>query len=328
MIEDKPLVSILCPVYGVENYIGECLESLFNQTYSNLEYVFVNDCTPDRSMEILKDKMEEFGVSDKVTIINNEKNIGLAAVRIECIKAAKGDYITIVDTDDKLSLNAIEKYVESALENDADIVESNYYMFSSIGQSVYSRIITNNKDAIVCSQIALKTSVALWSKLYRRCLFNNVDELFIVGSKNIEDYYATPVLYDKANKISQITEPLYYYRIDNVQSGSRNKKWDKIASLNLAVKHHEDYFKKNPGSDYINALNDVKFYIIKSNYTKLSKDDNTRLSKCFLEIDDYVKEKNISDRFVWWMIRNDKQSMYLFFIRLKHVFYDRNKKDM
>ena len=237
-----PLVSILCPIYGVEKYIGECLDSLFNQSCTNLEYVFVNDNTPDKSMEILTKKIQEYGLSDKVVIINNEKNVGLAGVRIECIKAAKGEFITIVDTDDKLSLDAIEKYVRCAISNDADIVESDLFLYSPEGIKEYRRPEFKDKDDLICQQLSINIPIALWSKLYKRELFYDVDNLFIVGSKNIEDYYATPVLYDRANKISHLCECAYYYRIGIEGSGSKNKSWSKIESLYTAITHHEKYF--------------------------------------------------------------------------------------
>ena len=103
-------VSVLVPVYGVEKYIERCARSLFEQTYSDLEYVFVNDCTPDQSIEILKKVMAEYPQrKNAVKIVNHAKNRGLAAARNTAYDNATGDFVTIVDSDDWLEWDALEK---------------------------------------------------------------------------------------------------------------------------------------------------------------------------------------------------------------------------
>ena len=72
-------VSILVPFYNVENYVGRCVESLFSQTYSNIEYVFVNDCSPDKSLDVIKEKISKYNLSDKCKIITHEQNKGISA---------------------------------------------------------------------------------------------------------------------------------------------------------------------------------------------------------------------------------------------------------
>ena len=94
-------VSILVPIYGVERFIERCARSLFEQTYPNIEYVFVNDCTADRSVEILKELVEDYpGRKDAVKIISHEKNRGLAAARNTALENATGVFICHVDSDD------------------------------------------------------------------------------------------------------------------------------------------------------------------------------------------------------------------------------------
>lgn len=320
MVDISPLVSIIVPIYNVEKYIGDCLDSLFSQTYKNLDYIFVNDNTPDRSIDILRDKITQYGLLDKVEIINNKTNIGLAGVRKIGIKAAKGDYITIVDSDDMLSVDAIEKMINCAIKNNADIVESNFYLYSDQGLSEYNRPSYSNKDIIICNQLSLKTAIALWSKLYKKELFSDVDNLFIVGSKNIEDYYATPVLYDRANTIAHLSDHIYYYRIDNVNSGSRNREWSKIKYLVIAVKHHEEFFANKHTVYYDNAIKEAKYYIIMNNYLKMSSDDKRKLSLLFPEIDSYVRNKGVKIWTVWWLIRHDYSFVVIFLSRLINLY--------
>ena len=96
-------VSILVPVYGVEKYIERCARSLFEQTYENLEYIFVNDCTPDKSMEILMRVMEDYpNRKGNVRIFHHEHNRGLSAARNTALDAATSPFVTHVDSDDYL----------------------------------------------------------------------------------------------------------------------------------------------------------------------------------------------------------------------------------
>lgn len=117
-------VSILVPVYGVEQYIEKCAISLFEQTYSDIEYVFVNDCTKDDSISVLKRVLEKYPQRmQQVRIINHEKNMGLGAARRTAILNANGDYILHVDSDDYIAENAVEVFIKEAYNSNADIVD-------------------------------------------------------------------------------------------------------------------------------------------------------------------------------------------------------------
>ena len=117
-----PLISVIIPVYNVEKYLRECLDSVINQTYKNLEIICVNDCSTDSSPEIL----EEYAKKDRRIIIKkNPKNIGLGLTRNEGIKIASGEYIHCLDSDDWLELDAYEILVKY-LDNDVDAVRFTY----------------------------------------------------------------------------------------------------------------------------------------------------------------------------------------------------------
>ena len=106
-------VSILVPIYNVETYIHQCAVSLFEQTYNNIEYIFVDDASPDNSITILKDLIKRYPKREKdVRIITHEKNRGLAVARNTAISNATGDYIFIVDSDDYMEKQTIEWMVE------------------------------------------------------------------------------------------------------------------------------------------------------------------------------------------------------------------------
>lgn len=107
----QPKTSVIIPVYGVEKYIRQCLESVINQTYKNLEIIVVNDGTQDNSMKIV----EEYLVDKRIRVINKE-NEGVASARNKGMEEARGEYISFVDSDDWLELDVFEKLISKKKE--------------------------------------------------------------------------------------------------------------------------------------------------------------------------------------------------------------------
>ena len=120
----KPLISIVVPVYNVEEYINECIESIQKQTYTNLEILVINDGTKDRSIEVIKDLMND----PRIQVIN-QSNQGLSGARNTGMRAAKGKYISLIDSDDKVKPTFIEELYQKAIETDADIVRGSFRDF-------------------------------------------------------------------------------------------------------------------------------------------------------------------------------------------------------
>ena len=123
--QHTPLVSVIVPVYNVEQYLDECLNSICQQTYENLEIIVVEDCSTDNSLNTLIKYLED----SRVKLIQHEKNSGLSAARNTGIDAAKGDYIMFVDSDDLVHLSLIELCVKYAIVNDADLITYNFKAF-------------------------------------------------------------------------------------------------------------------------------------------------------------------------------------------------------
>ena len=117
-------LSVVVPIYGVEAYIADCARSLLSQSWADAEFVFVNDGTPDRSMEVLAGVLKEF--PQREVVIVNQENRGLPQARKAGIAKATGDYIMHVDSDDWLAPGALEKLARKAMETDADVIH--YYV--------------------------------------------------------------------------------------------------------------------------------------------------------------------------------------------------------
>ena len=118
-----PAVSVLVPVYNVSKYIERCAHSLFQQTFDDIEYVFVNDCSPDDSIKKLQKVIEQYPNRKKrVQIIHHDKNRGASVSRNTCLENSTGKYIQFIDSDDWIESDMIETMYNKAETESADIV--------------------------------------------------------------------------------------------------------------------------------------------------------------------------------------------------------------
>lgn len=212
MIKKLPLVSILVPIYGVEKCIKDCVDSLLMQSYNNIEYIFVNDCTPDNSITILKETAAAY--QKKIIIVNNPHNLGSASSRNVGLDVAKGDYICFVDSDDILPQNAIESLVDAAQCSGADIIRGQLLRFSNGWQGTFSKF---HQTDIVSYRTSLldwgTIPVGVWGGLYKKDLFS--DNLrFFDGLNFGEDFGLSTRLALKANSVKVVSETVYLYRIN------------------------------------------------------------------------------------------------------------------
>ncbi len=120
-----PKVSVIIPVYNVEQYLKRCLDSVFNQTLKDIEIICVNDGSTDNSLKIL----EEYAKNDKRIKIYNQLNKGVGAARNLALAKTGGEYICFIGSDDEYSLNTVEKVYKIAKSNDAEVVQFNYKSF-------------------------------------------------------------------------------------------------------------------------------------------------------------------------------------------------------
>lgn len=216
-------VSVLVPVYGVEKYIAVCAESLFAQTYEDIEYIFCDDCTPDGSIEVLREVMQRYPErQNAVRIIRNSRNIGLGGTRKHLISEMKGDAFVIVDSDDFLTKNAVELLVRRMEETDADIIDSAYRTYSDGKEGAVSLPSHADTDAFfkkaLCQNLV---SLRVWGKLYKASVVEKVPRLFIEGVDFAEDLCASSRLIGVTHR-EWIDDVTYLYRTDNMVSYSNN----------------------------------------------------------------------------------------------------------
>lgn len=310
-----PLVSIVVPIYGVGKYISRCAHSLFNQTYDNIEYVFVNDCTKDNSMEILHDIIEEYPErKQKLKIINHEVNQGLAAARCTGIANATGDYIMHADSDDYLEVRAVESLLESACSENADIVIGGFN--SVCDESTDNVHIPEHLDVKTYILRILNASIRtnVWAKLYSSALYGEgKDTRPVPGINHGEDYVTLPRLLYYAKKISYVDEPVYNYRQDNSASFTNN----------FSLKSMQDIVKAN---DVLQSFFDGK-YSREELDTALLRSQLSMYKYCKIELYDKIKalypqvylscRKNVSlpDRILLFLVDHGMKRLAVLYIR-------------
>ena len=206
-----PKVSVCIPVYGVEKYIEQCVRSLFGQTLDSMEYVFVDDCSPDSSIAVMQRVLEEFpNRKEQVKIIRHEVNQGLVAARNHGITASTGDYIIHCDSDDWVDLDFYEKMYKRAVETDADVVCSPYRnTYGEMFDTVVPYVCDDVYEYVKKSGCHL---YHLWSKLYKREIALN-QTLYCPETINVsEDILRNIQMLDLCKKISFVSGVYYYYR--------------------------------------------------------------------------------------------------------------------
>jgi len=237
----NPIISIIVPVYNVEEYLQRCIDSILNQSFKNFELILVNDGSTDNSLKICK----EYLLNDPRVKIINKENGGLSSARNAGINIAKGRYIGFVDSDDWINKEMYKILYELCEKNNSDIAECRYTVTTGNEMNLdnSSNLITilNNEEAI--KSLYTNTSygsVVSWNKLYRCELFKDIK--FPEGKLN-EDQFTTYKLYYKSNKIVLIDKVLYYY-FQSTKSIMRSeftlKKLDAIEAIESSHKFFEE----------------------------------------------------------------------------------------
>lgn len=209
---ENPLVSVVVPIYNVEKYLTECLDSISRQTYQNIQVILVDDGSRDNSGDIAKDYTKK----DSRFKYIYQANGGLSAARNTGIKAATGEYLAVVDSDDWIEPDYIEELLKVATKNDADITVCGFLKEGSTAQEIsikdnkiYSRTAAMKLLSNIFTEEYLAINVA-WNKLYKTKLFEN--NIYPPG-KIHEDEYIIHRLIDESRLISTTPKALYHYRI-------------------------------------------------------------------------------------------------------------------
>lgn len=243
-MEKKAKVSVLVPFYNVEKYVGRCVESLFSQTYSNIEYVFVNDCTPDNSMDIINEYIDKFNVRNKCVIINHEVNKGISTSRNDCLDNATGDYILFIDSDDYIDKDMVELLVKAAIENNADISGCGYIEEYKDHSVEMPQRYTNDHTEMMRAITVLTIKGVMWKLLIRRSIVEENQVRFIPDNTMVDDYLFCCQVFFYAKRFASVDKCMYHYIQYNPNNYSKTREFN-ITSQAKAIVKTEEFYKEN-----------------------------------------------------------------------------------
>ncbi len=254
------LISIIVPIYNVENYLEDCLESIINQTYSNLEIILVDDGSKDNCGKIC----DIYAEKDKRIKVIHKENGGLSDARNYGIEAATGEYIMFVDSDDLMELTACEKLCNEIESKDADMVIGNYIYVNNDGTPWSSEVFPKSKYKNF--KLSIKDygdsfyvmNSAVWNKIYKLDFINKNNMRFVVGIPG-EDAPFTTLYFIKSKNVYYIDDVVYKYRQrEDTSSISNNCTAKYFEGISVAYKLIYNNFKDN------NELGFYRFFYAKS----------------------------------------------------------------
>lgn len=263
-------LSIIVPVYNVENYIEKCLRTLVNQTIDNYEIIVVVDGSTDNSINIIKEYKEKY--PNIVTFYETE-NYGLSAARNYGLGKAKGEYIGFIDSDDYVTLDMFEKLYNHAISNCCDIVVCDYYKITNKKRKKIELGITNNDTK---EEEILKSRPYAWNKLYKKSLFEKYNIYFPEGLI-FEDICTIYPLLLQAKKIGYVNEVMYCYIYNRNDSIMKKKTRDDLSIIKILTILN-DYCKKNGlFNQYNNLLCEINVRHIYYRIKEIKKYSNTKM---------------------------------------------------
>lgn len=272
-------VTIAVPVYGVESYIEKCCVSLFEQTYPDLEFLFINDCTPDRSVDIIRNTLRKYPYRQgQVRIISLPDNKGCPAARNLAVQLASGVFLLHVDADDYIEKDAVASLVSEQILTGADLVVADYVIETRDATGIVKYCDTSKtKEEIVKDCLDDKSSQSVCGILIRRQLYidHNIkaDEHFHVG----EDWQVSPLLLYYSGKIASIDKIVYHYQLSRSNSvtmtsqASVSKKKDQLVCFVKTMNRLLDSFQ-DKGETYLSVIYRKKAVLVQDAMIYCCKD--------------------------------------------------------
>ena len=303
-------VSVIVPVYNVEDYLIECLTSIINQTLKEIEIICIDDCGTDNSINILKEYAKK---DDRIRIISHKENKGLGPARNTGIKESKGEYISFIDSDDYISKDYLENLYNTIIKYDTDIV-STINIKRVVGEAISLYSININKYLSIFQKIFKKNHfegisnanikdekentknypfVVAWNKLYKRSFLLDNDLFFMdikKGSED-EDFYQRLLL--NSPSISYNHKSIYYYRERNYSLTEKYCSDPNFIINNISLMQNSINYCKEKTPDLLNDLY-IRIYelMISKFHQNIYQEDN------YIHIHNFFKQIFIDYRFL------------------------------
>lgn len=252
-------ISVIIPIYNVERFIERCAETLMQQTLDEVEYIFVNDATPDDSMKILEATLQHYPAQlHQVKILTHKKNQGLPAARNTGLKVATGKYIYHCDSDDFMESDTLKVLYEIAEQQDADYVWCDYYLSSKKGSQYKSQREYPDADQALRGMLCGDMVYNVWNKLVRRDLYENNGIIFPDGYAMGEDMTMIMLL-ACASKVAFVHYGGYHYVTTNPAALTKKFSNERsLKDLKYNIKRTSDFITEKFGNEYNHENNCFK----------------------------------------------------------------------
>lgn len=289
------LISVIVPVYQVENYLNQCIESIIEQTYTNLEIILIDDGSKDNCPQICDD----WSIKDKRIKVIHKKNGGLSDARNVGLDIAKGKYIAFIDSDDWVDSRYIELLYNSLIKSEADIsacsIQKVYDADSVDPYNLNPKLqLVTPKEAIKDILYDRRFKTVAWNKLYSKEILSG--ERFIVGRIHEDEFFSYKV-FDKAQKLVFVDASLYKYRqrSGSIMSSSSLKHLDLLDAYLNRIKFLENNYTDLASKDKLNfCIACINFYkdFLKSD-SDLKKIALNRIKNYRRKVKFSIKEFNV-----------------------------------
>lgn len=314
-------VSVIIPIFHVEAYIERCARSLMEQTLKDVQYIFVDDASPDNSIEVLKRVLAEYPQrKEQICILHHKENRGLPAARNTGLEAATGEYVFHCDSDDYLERNALESMYDKAIEADADIVYSDWFLTFPQRERYMRCPAYSTTDDALRGLLHGTIKFNVWNKLVRRTLYTDNNIRFPEGHGMGEDMTMI-LLFAKARSVAYLPNGTYHYvrQNENAFTAVRSESsYDDLKSNADRIIHALQ--GQVSDMDIASFKLNVKFpFLISSN-----RKDYERWQRWFPEANMYIPQHRVSlrmqclERIASWKLY---MLLFLYYYAIHSLFY-------
>lgn len=241
-------VSVIIPVYRVEKFIEKCAASLFSQTLDDVEFIFVDDASPDNSMAVLKKCIQQYPQRKaQIRMLVHKENKGLPAARNTGLAAASGEYVFHCDSDDFVEPDMLETLYDEAKKKDADIVWCDWYLSFEHNERYMKQPDYATPMEALKAMLAGLMKFNVWNKLVRRRLYADNQIAFPAGYAMGEDM-TMMLLFAVAGKVAYIPQAFYHYVKLNTEAYSQNFSLNHLESVKHNIRTVELFLHSRLGN--------------------------------------------------------------------------------
>lgn len=298
---ERNKVSVITPIYKVEKFIGRCVRSLMEQTLDEVEYIFVDDATPDSSIQMLEEVVARYPErKEQVRIVHHEENKGLPAARNTGLTLATGEYVFHCDSDDYVEPTMLEEMYKIAKEQDVDIVWCDWFLTFAENERYMKQPSFETPIEALKAMLSGGMKYNVWNKLVRRSLYTDNDIQFPAGYGMGEDM-TMMMLFAHAQNVAYIPKAYYHYIKTNTNAFSQTYSDKHLVELKHNVQRIIDYMQ----NVYREALEkELNFFKLDVKFPFLIAGQYKRWEEWYPEANTYIlqnKTVSVRTRYIQWL---------------------------